>query len=156
VRRYLIVANQTLGGRNLRRAVRRRIRRDQCRFHLVVPAPGPTGGWDLTVAAYEGEVPGGEVSLAEAQARLDFEMQWLRAAGAEVDGEIGDPNPIKAVEDALARQPFDEIILSTLPAGISHWFKADLPHRLARHVDVPVVTISGPPGSRWPHPGSSP
>jgi hypothetical protein len=147
VRRYLIVANQTLGGRNLRRAVRRRIRRGACSFHLLVPAAAPTGPWDAAMAAYEGEVPEGEGSLAEARARLQFELEWLRAAGADVDGEIGDPDPITAVNAVLARQPFDEIILSTLPAGISRWLKADLPHRLARHVNVPVVAIVGPPGA---------
>ena len=147
MRRYLVVANQTLGGRNLRRAIRRRLRNGPCHFHVVVPITSAAGPFDAAIAAYEGDVPCDEASLAEARARLEFEIEWLRAAGADVDGEIADPDPIKAVDAVLARRPFDEIILSTLPAGISRWVSADLPQRLARHVTVPVVTILGPPAA---------
>jgi GABA permease len=46
-----------------------------------------------------------------------MELQRLHEAGAEADGEVGDPDPLKAIGNALARAQFDEIILSTLPRG---------------------------------------
>ena len=53
----------------------------------------------------------------------------LREAGAEATGEIGDPDPITAIANVLARGSFDEIILSTLPANLSKWLGMDLPSR---------------------------
>ena len=53
-------------------------------------------------------------------------------------GEIGDEKPMLAVGDVLRREQFDEIILSTLPPGVSKWMKRDLPHKLARQYHLPV------------------
>jgi hypothetical protein len=49
-----------------------------------------------------------------------------------------------AIEKAVAEQQFDEIILSTLPAGVSRWLALDLPSRIRRkfHVPLTVVTAS--------------
>src|ERR1051326_5688154 len=144
--KYLLVANQTLGGPNLMRAVRRRIAKGPCRFHVLVPAPGPLTMWDSTMAAVAGELPGDEASIEEAGRRLGVQIARLRKVGAEVDGEIGDPDPIAAIDAALEREAFDEIILSTARAGPSRWVGADLPTRIERHVDLPVHTIhDGPP-----------
>ena len=49
------------------------------------------------------------------------------AAGGPVDGIIGDPNPLDAIQDAVNLRGFDEIIISTLPARVSNWLKLDLP-----------------------------
>ena len=43
-----------------------------------------------------------------------------------------------AVADAVERQIFDEIIVCTLPSGVSRWIHQDLPHRLARRTGLPV------------------
>lgn len=47
-------------------------------------------------------------------------------------------------------QPFDEVILSTLPPGVSRWLKQDLPHRLERHFDIPVTHVIGDPAETQP------
>jgi hypothetical protein len=41
----------------------------------------------------------------------------------------------------LNRREVDEIILSTLAPGVSKWLKRDLPHRLARRFDLPVIHV---------------
>jgi GABA permease len=64
----------------------------------------------------------------------------LRGLGADVDGDLGDADPLKAAAELLERQQFDEIILSTLPAH-SRWLAMDLPHRLQRQSGLPVTTI---------------
>ena len=61
--------------------------------------------------------------------------------GAEVSGSIGDANPLQAIRAALHGQPFDEIILSTLPLGLSRWVKQDLPHRVRREYDLPISHV---------------
>jgi GABA permease len=82
--------------------------------------------------------------IAEAKSNLDTELDRLRKIGATVDGAVGDPDPMKAIEEALAQKRFDEIILSTLPPGISRWLAWDLPHRVRRRTDVPLTVITAP------------
>jgi hypothetical protein len=62
-------------------------------------------------------------------------------AGAEVDGEIGDPDPLVAIREVLQGQQFDEILLSTLPVGLSRWLGLDLPSRARRLGTGPVTVI---------------
>jgi len=78
MKRYLVVANQTLGGEHLIERVRRFMADGPCRFHIVVPATPP--GEQLTWT--EGE------AAAIAQARLDRGLERFRALGAEADGEV--------------------------------------------------------------------
>ena len=51
---------------------------------------------------------------------------------------------MKAIEMTLAQRRFDEILLSTLPPGISRWLAWDLPHRLRRKTSVPLSVITHP------------
>jgi hypothetical protein len=122
MRRYLVVANQTLGGEHLAEEVRQCLQAGPGRFHVLVPATPPQGHALWT----EGE------AHSVAEARLERALADFRAMGAEADGEVGDANPLQAVADVLGREEFDEIILSTLPPGPSRWLKQDLPHRLER------------------------
>jgi hypothetical protein len=89
--------------------------------------------------------------LAEAQSNLETELQRLRQLGATADGAVGDPDPMKAIETTLAQRQFDEILLSTLPPGISRWLAWDLPHRVRRKTSVPLTVIAHPHVS--PRPG---
>src|SRR5205085_3867791 len=81
---------------------------------------------------------------AEAERRLAEALARFRALGATVDGEIGDANPLEAIGDVFrGEEPFDEIILSTLPPGISRWLGQDLPTRVQKQYRVPVQHIVG-------------
>ena len=131
MRRYLVVANQTLGGEHLIQRVRQCLAEGSCRYHIVVPAT-PQGE---LLTWTEGR------STAIAQDRLDRALARFRDLGAEADGEVGDKNPILAIQDALRHGAFDEIILSTLPAGASRWLKMDLPHRVERSFGLPVTHV---------------
>jgi hypothetical protein len=77
-----------------------------------------------------------------AQSRLNQALNQLRSEGLDARGDIGDPEPLTAIEDALAGQQFDEIIISILPSGISHWLRMDLPQRAERKFKLPVTTIT--------------
>jgi hypothetical protein len=131
MRRFLIVANQTLGAEPLIEAIRGHMRNGPCRFHIVVPATPPSE--HLTWV--EGE------AKAIAQQRLDEALARFRGLGAEATGEVGDANPVLAIEDTLREGEFDEIILSTLPAGISRWLKLDLPSRVGARFHLPVTHV---------------
>ncbi len=138
MRRYLVVANQTLLGERLLAEIRDRLVAGPCRFHVVVPATHArdhavwTEGHDRTIA----------------QERLNEALERFRAEGAVVEGEVGDERPLDAVGDALRREgPFDEVILSTLAPGLSRWINQDLPHRIERAYDVPLVVVVAVPAT---------
>ena len=80
-------------------------------------------------------------SRATAEQRLAETLRWMRSCGLEATGEVGDENPVEAVEDALRAATYDEILLSTLPAGISRWLRQDLPARLRRRVHTPLALV---------------
>jgi hypothetical protein len=73
--------------------------------------------------------------LAQALPRLS------EAAGSEVTGSIGDAEPLMAVEDAVNLGHYDEIIVSTLPLGISRWIKLDLVSKV-RALGLPVTHVA--------------
>ena len=135
MRRYLVVANQTLGGRHLVEKIRECIAAGPATFHVLVPATPPQDHAVWT----EGE------ALAIARRRLDVALERFRELSADVDGELGDEDPLQAIGDVLRDRSFDEVILSTLPPGISRWLRQDLPHRVERGCELPVTHVIGEP-----------
>ena len=150
--RYLIVANQTLGGDALVEVVTARDRLGPATFHIVVPAT-PTVDDVLGAGAMYGGVLGAEglavpvdvddssTSHERAQRRLAAAFTRFHSLGINVSGEVGDPDPIKAITRALERHDVDEIIVSTLPPGISRWLRLDLVQRVRRRFDLPVTHV---------------
>ncbi len=144
--RCLVVANRTLGGAQLLAAIGERLAADPgCSFHVLVPATPSRGIYEGVLAAYAGDLPDPASAAQAAERRLADVLTWLHAEGHQATGEIGDLDPLVAVEDVLAREHFDEIIVSTLPARVSRWLALDLANRVRRAVDVPVTHVEGPP-----------
>lgn len=146
----LIVANQTLGGARLDEAVRERIERGAGEFYILVPMIEPqyeTQVWAVADAVFAFPPAEEEVEEAQEEARRRSEhrlagmLERIDAVGGSAEGEIGASDPFEAVRDLLGRRSFDEIIVSTLPPGISRWLKLDLPSRIARCTEIPVTTI---------------
>jgi ribonuclease D len=176
VRRYLVVANQTLGGEELWAAIRERVAAGDCHFHLLVPAtpaaqldpgstaevaegggPGETEGADRKAARQllEDELDDAETrERAEdlgrrlARQRMRHQLDRMRELGASVSGEIGVADPVDAVRVVLHRWEFDEVLLSTLPGRRSRWLAADLPTKIRRGFKLPVTQISGTTSAR--------
>ena len=69
-------------------------------------------------------------------------LAQIRAAGSEAQGEVGVADPVKAIDSAMAREHFDEIIISTLPEGVSRWLRMDVPNRVKRKFEIPVTTVT--------------
>ena len=132
MRSYLIVANQTLTSESLREAITARLADEPVRTYVVVPMSPGTGrlSWDEQEAR------------TVAKARLDDMLERLREMGAEADGEVGDRDPVMAVRDAIRRREVDEVIVSTLPRGLSRWLGEDVPSRLRDSVRVPVTVVT--------------
>jgi hypothetical protein len=137
MRRYLVVANQTLGGEQLLGAVRNAIAQGPSSFYVLVPATPSNEHLTWT----EGHAR----SIAEKN--LQTALARFVEIGAEASGEVGTANPVDAIGNTLREGAFDEIILSTLPPGVSRWLKQDLPHRVERSFDLPVTHVVGEPGA---------
>jgi hypothetical protein len=128
----LVVAHQTAATGGLLDAVRERAQRSAARFHLVVPRQ-PHGMHKVVDPLEAGE--------GEAKTVLDDALPKLsQAAGHEVTGSIGDSEPLMAIHDAINLGHYDEIIISTLPLGISRWLKLDLVSK-TRALGLPVTHI---------------
>lgn len=151
VRRYLVVANQTLSSPGLSAAIRERHLIGPAEFHVVVPA-STAGG---LVTGFVGDPITGQAGLdAEtidtarieasraAHSRLQDHEQGLAQLGATYTAEVGPADPYKAILQVLARASFDEILISTLPERFSQWLHLDLPQRVRRATPVPVTVFT--------------
>lgn len=131
----LVVAHQTAATAPLLEAIRERARRGPARFHLVVPRQ-PHGMHKVVDPIEAGDEEARRV-LADALPKLS------EAAGHEVSGSVGDPEPLMAMQDAINLGQYDELIISTLPLGISRWLKLDLVSK-ARALGLPVTHVLAP------------
>jgi nucleotide-binding universal stress UspA family protein len=151
VRRYLVVANQTLGGAELSEEIRKRLEGGPSYFYVLVPNTRAVDYYSLAAAAGSVPMPAlitecapamDEEAAAQAQHRLEQLLGRLQELGAKAEGELGHANPLKAISNVLASRQFDEVILSTLPQPISRWLRMDLPRQVQRGCGLPVAVIT--------------
>lgn len=121
--RVLIVAHRTAATPKLLAQVKQRAERGPCDFALLVPAlPGDQGD-------------------ERSRETLELAIPLLEgAAKGNVEGIVGDSDPLRAVQELLDREQFDEVIVSTLPERVSRWLKRDLPASIER-LGVPVTVV---------------
>jgi hypothetical protein len=128
----LVVAHQTAATSRLLQAVKKRAQRSPATFHLVVPQQ-PHGIHKVVDPQDAGE--------DEAKRALTDALPKLSAAaGQEVTGSVGDSEPLMAIQDAVNLGDYDELIISTLPLGVSRWLKLDLVSK-ARALGLPVTHV---------------
>ena len=78
---------------------------------------------------------------AQAQQRLDASLARLREGGVNARGEVGDSEPLQAMEDALRTFGADEIIISTHPEGRSHWLERGIVQAARERFVVPITHV---------------
>ncbi len=127
----LVLANETIGGKNLLDAVRERHAQGNARFHVVVPQTRPR----------HGNVIYDEAVRDSAQVRVDLALAFMREESIEGRGEVGDGDPLNAAHDAIAAHGISEIIVSTLPASTSGWMRRDLIEALESDTGLPVQHV---------------
>jgi hypothetical protein len=126
----LVVANETLGGKDLLDAIRERADSDT-RFILCLPQSRPKSG----LVVYENAV------FDATQARLDLALEVIRSMDVRAIGEVGDPDPFTAILDAVPEYRPQEIIISTYPEARSGWLRRDLIERVREATGLPVTHI---------------
>jgi hypothetical protein len=131
VKRVLVVANETVAGKPLIDAIRKRAEGQEVQAHVISPQNQPKHGYVI----YDEHV------RDAAQNRLEMTLALLREAGIQADGEVMDPDPYSAVMDALGEQDYDEIVISTHPETRSGWLRQGLVDRVARAARRPVEHV---------------
>jgi hypothetical protein len=127
----LVVANETVGGEMLFKAIEQRAARGPIRCTVICPQNRPRRGFVI----YD------ESSRSAARIRLELTLERLRKLGIESRGELMDPDPFMAVKDALREWGANEIIISTLPYARSGWLRRDIVARIRSHAKIPVEHV---------------
>jgi GABA permease len=131
-RRVLVVANETVGGQELLSAISTLALTQQTEFLVVCPA------LNSRLKTFTSDE---DPARAAAQQRLDETLTRLASVGIEARGEVGDGDPLVAVDDAVRTFGPNEIVLSTHPPGRSNWLERGVVESVRAHYDVPVTHV---------------
>jgi hypothetical protein len=119
----LVIANETVLGRQLLDKIRERAQRGDASFLLISPQSDPS-----------------EAAHPDAERRLRRAVAELRGEGIDAHGQVAHPDPFTAAQEAMREGRVDEIIVSTFGPEKSGWLRRDLVDRL-RGEGVPVEHV---------------
>jgi hypothetical protein len=122
VKRTLVVANQTVGGKPLLELLKRKAEEEPRRFIVICPQSGGDG-------------------VGDAHQRLAHTLRGLEEAGLEAVGQVVHPDPYTAVQNALQFYAPDDIVISTFPETSSGWLRSDLVNRVQASTTRPVEHV---------------
>ena len=128
-RRILVIANETVGGSELLDRIRELGEGAETRVLVVSPALNTP----LRHLASD-EDP----ARAAARERLDRSLARLEREGIEARGEVGDGDPLQAIDDALRTFGADQIVISTHPEGRSNWLERGVVTGARERYAVPI------------------
>ncbi len=132
--RILVVANETLEGEHLRHEIVRMSEGVAEDVFVVCPA------LNSHLRTWTSDEDGAREA---AGMRLQATLEALESAGIAARGQIGDGDPVQALEDALRSFSADAIIISTHPVGSSNWLERGVVEAARARFDVPVTHVIG-------------
>ena len=130
--RILVIANETVGGDELLAILRRKSEGVSEQVLVVCPA------LNSRVHTWASDEDG---ARAAAQERLDASLARLRRDGVQARGEVGDGDPLQAIEDALRTFGADELVISTHPEGRSNWLERNVVGVARERFDLPITHV---------------
>ena len=131
-RRILVIANETVGGGPLRERIEKLSEGYDTKVLVVTPA------LNSRVRTITSDV---DPAREQAQQRLDASLARLRQDGIDAHGEVGDGDPLQAIEDALRTFGADQIVISTHPEGRSHWLERGVVSGAKERFAVPITHV---------------
>ena len=131
-RNVLVVANETVAGEELLSTISTFALDAKTHFLVVCPALN-----SRLKTFTSDEDPAREA----AQKRLDETLERLAAVGIDARGEVGDGDPLVAVDDAVRTFGPNEIVVSTHPPGRSNWLERGVVDAVRARYDVPVTHV---------------
>jgi membrane protein implicated in regulation of membrane protease activity len=130
--RILVVANETVGGAELRDAIRTAAGERRAGVLVVSPA------LNSKIRHWASDEDG---ARAAAEERLGRSVAALEELGFAAAGEVGDADPVQAIEDALRTFRPDVIIISTHPEGRSNWLERGVVSTARERFAVPIEHV---------------
>ena len=131
-RRVLVVANETVGGEELMSAIGELALAGRTQFLVVCPA------LNSRLKTWTSDE---DPARAAAQKRLGATIARLASVGIEARGEVGDADPLVAIEDGVRKFHPDEVVISTHPEGRSNWLERGVVSAARERFDVPVTHV---------------
>jgi hypothetical protein len=133
-RKILVIANETCASRGVCEEVRYRAGGAGAEVLVVAPATARSRleHW-LTRDT--------EANRVAAEARVAASVAALREAGLDARGEVGDADPLQALDDALRVFSPDEVVISTHPPDRSNWLERRVVERARERYRVPITHI---------------
>jgi nucleotide-binding universal stress UspA family protein len=131
-KKVLVIANETVAGRALRGEIVHRTSDGDAEILVVSPA------LNSRIRHWTSDE---DEARERAQQRLDQSLAALAEEGVEARGQVGDDDPMQAIDDALRTFGADEIIISTHPPGRSNWLESELITRARERFDLPITHV---------------
>jgi hypothetical protein len=133
-RKILVVANEIIDGQRLRTAIGLQTGEGGHRAEIRVVAPALNSRLRHWLSDED-------EARRSATRRLAAELESLGAAGIEADGQVGDADPLQAIDDALYNFGAEEIVIATRPDRRLHWAMRDLVERAQRRFAQMIVHV---------------
>ena len=127
----LVLANETIGGKKLLDAIEQRAARGPIRCTVVCPQNTPRRGFVI----YD------DTTRSAARVRLELTLKRLEEMGIPARGEVMDPDPYFALQDAVREWGADEIIVSTYMYPRCGVLRRDLVERIEKWSGLPVEHV---------------
>jgi hypothetical protein len=133
-RRVVAVVTDDLSGSESIEEIRREAEGDDVELRVVVPA--------VEASPFRHTLGDVDEPRKQAEERLDAVLAHLRENGIDASGEVGDPDPVQAAQDALLKGPADEVLIFEHAAAESRWFEDGLFDRARESLEPPLRMVA--------------
>lgn len=132
-RRVIAVLTDNLHGSEPVEQILANAESDGVDLRLVVPA--------VEATAFRHTMGDIDEPKREAEERLERALGHLRERGIEVNGEVGDPDPVQAAQDALLKAPADEVLIFEHDEEQSKWYEEGLLEKAQEGIEPPLRVV---------------
>ncbi len=132
-RRILVLANETCAAPGVIEEVRYRAH-EGAEVLVVAPALARSRLEHWLTSDLEGR-------RAAAEERLETSVAAFAAAGFRCSGQLGDADPLQALDDAMRVYVPDEVLISTHPPQRSNWLERQVVRRARERYAVPITHV---------------
>jgi hypothetical protein len=130
-KKHLVIANETIAGHNLHKQIGDMVAEGG---EILVVAPALSSRLEYLFSDVD-------EPRVHAKERLTESLKLMAEDGIQADGAVGDSNPVRAFQDAVAVFEPDAVVVSTHPEGRSHWLENGVIEKIKSHTEIPVTHV---------------
>jgi hypothetical protein len=133
MRRVIAIVTDELHGPEPVEQIRSQVGSEGMEVRLVVPA--------VEASALRHTLGDVDEPKRQAEERLESALRLLRQGRIQVSGEVGDPDPVQAAQDALLKAPADEVVIFEHSEAQHRWFEDGLFERAQEAIEPPLRMV---------------